>query len=147
MTRLTTLDFNKLTPYAVGFDKVIDDMFRYANHQASSNGYPPYNIIKNDNEFQIAIALAGVKQEDLDINVAEGVLNVSHNPPEIDEEKQNFPGSYVHRGIAQRKFSRNFTLSDDVVVQSAKFENGMLCISLERIIPEEKKPRKITIKS
>jgi|TARA_R110000744_G_scaffold24664_2_gene61668 molecular chaperone IbpA len=146
MTRLTTLDFNKLTPYAVGFDKVIDDMFRYSN-LAPSNGYPPYNIIKNDNEFQIEIALAGVKQEDLDINVAEGVLNVSHNPPEIDEEKQNFPGSYVHRGIAQRKFSRNFTLSDDVVVQDAKFENGMLYISLERIIPEEKKPRKITITS
>ena len=146
MTRLTTLDFNKLTPYAVGFDKVIDDMFRYSN-LAPSNGYPPYNIIKNDNEFQIEIALAGVKQEDLDINVAEGVLNVSHNPPEIDEEKQNFPGSYVHRGIAQRKFSRNFTLSDDVVVQDAKFENGMLYISLERIIPEEKKPRKIIINS
>jgi molecular chaperone IbpA len=160
MTRLTTLDFNsykealskdfnKLTPYAVGFDRIIDDMFRYANSPGGpgNTGYPPYNIIQNDNEFQIEIALAGVKQEDLDINVAEGVLNVSHNPPEIDEEKQNFPGSYVHRGIAQRKFSRNFTLSDDVVVQDAKFENGMLYISLERIIPEEKKPRKITITS
>jgi molecular chaperone IbpA len=145
MTRLTTLDFNKLTPYAVGFDKVIDDMFRYANHQSTSTGYPPYNIVQDGNEYQIEIALAGVKEQDLNIEVAEGILTVSHNPPEVDEK--NFPGSFLHRGIAQRKFSRNFTLQDDVIVQDAKFENGMLYISLERIIPEEKKPRKIIINS
>ena len=53
MTRLTTLDFNKLTPYAVGFDRIIDDMFRYVDHQTNSTGYPPYNIVRNDNQFQI----------------------------------------------------------------------------------------------
>ena len=67
MTRLTSLDINKLTPYAVGFDSVFDNLFNYMDHQASSTGYPPYNIVKDGNNFQIEIALAGVKLADLDI--------------------------------------------------------------------------------
>ena len=67
MTRLTTLDINKLTPYAVGFDRVFDNMFNYIEHQTSSTGYPPYNIVKNDEKFQIEIALAGVRKEDLSL--------------------------------------------------------------------------------
>ena len=148
MTRLTSLDFNKLTPYAVGFDRIIDDMFRYSNHQATNSGYPPYNIIKhgtNGETIQIEMALAGVKQEDLDIEIAEGVLTISYDPPEFDEE--NFQGEFIHKGIAQRKFLRKFTLADDIVVQGAQFKDGMLYMNLERIIPEEKKPRKIAIKN
>ena len=141
MTRLTSLDINKLTPYAVGFDRVFDDMFRYVEHNQNSTGYPPYNIVKEDNHFKIEMALAGVKLADLDIEVAEGVLTISHNP-EVDYKDES---RFVHRGIAQRKFQRNFTLADDVVVNGAKLENGMLYISLERIIPEEKQPRKIAI--
>jgi len=140
MTRLTSLDINKLTPYAVGFDRVFDNMHRYLEHQASSTGYPPYNIVKDGNHFQIEIALAGVKMEDLDIEVAEGVLTITHEPQGEDEKV-----AFVHRGIAQRKFKRNFTLADDVVVNGARLENGMLYIALERIIPEEKQPRKIAI--
>ena len=67
MTRLTTLDINKLTPYAVGFDRVFDDMFKYIEHNTSSTGYPPYNIIRDGEKFQIEIALAGVKKEDVTI--------------------------------------------------------------------------------
>lgn len=141
MTRLTTLDINKLTPYAVGFDRVFDNMHRYLEHQASSTGYPPYNIVKDGNHFQIEIALAGVKMEDLDIEVAEGVLTITHDPQTEENTEQRF----IHRGIAARKFKRNFTLADDVVVNGARLENGMLYIALERIIPEEKQPRKIAI--
>jgi molecular chaperone IbpA len=141
MTRLTTLDINKLTPYAVGFDRVFDNMHRYLEHQASSTGYPPYNIVKDGNHFQIEIALAGVKLEDLDIEVAEGVLTISHDPQTEEATEQRF----IHRGIAARKFKRNFTLADDVVVNGARLENGMLYIALERIVPEEKQPRKIAI--
>ena len=133
MTRLTTLDINKLTPYAVGFDRVFDHMNRYMEHQSQSTGYPPYNIVKEGNHFQIEIALAGVKMEDLDVEVAEGVLTVTHDPKTAETEEQRF----VHRGIAARKFHRNFTLADDVVVNGARLENGMLYISLERIIPED----------
>ncbi len=141
MTRLTSLDINKLTPYAVGFDRVFDNMARYMEHQSQSTGYPPYNIVKDGNNFQIEIALAGVKLADLDIEVAEGVMTISHDP-QLDEQDTN---RFVHRGISKRKFKRSFTLAEDVVVNGAKLENGMLYIALERIIPEEKKPRKIAI--
>ena len=143
MTRLTSLDINKLTPYAVGFDSVFDNLFNYMDHQASSTGYPPYNIIKNGDKFQIEIALAGVKMEDLDIEVAENVMTISHNPEDVEDENY---GEILHRGISRRKFTRKFTLNDDIVVQDAKLDNAMLYIELERIVPEEKKPPKITIK-
>ncbi len=144
MTRLTTLDINKLTPYAVGFDKVFEDMFRYIDHNTSSTGYPPYNIIKDGEKFQIEIALAGVAKEDLTMTVAEGVLTIEHNPK--DGEVDGTSWQWLHKCIAQRSFKRNFTLSDDVVVQGSRMENGMLYIELERIIPEEKKPKTIEIK-
>ena len=143
MNRLTTLDINKLTPYAVGFDRVFDDMFKYIEHNTSSTGYHPYNIIRDGEKFQIEIALAGVKKEDVTITVAEGVLTIEHNP-EGDVETGTW--DWIHKGIAQRSFKRNFTLSDDIVVQGSRMENGMLYIELERIIPEEKKPKTIAIK-
>tara|TARA_B100001778_G_C18601620_1_gene637514 strand:+ start:125 stop:562 length:438 start_codon:yes stop_codon:yes gene_type:complete len=145
MNRLTTLDINKLTPYAVGFDRVFDNMFNYIEHQTSSTGgYPPYNIVRNGEKFQIEIALAGVKKEDLTITVAEGVLTIEHDTKDGDVESNSF--EWLHKGIAQRKFKRNFTLSDDIVVQGSRMENGMLYIELERIVPEEKKPKTIAIK-
>jgi molecular chaperone IbpA len=143
MNRLTTLDLNKLTPYAVGFDKVFDDMFRYVEHNTNSTGYPPYNIVRDGDKFQIEIALAGIAKEDLEITVAEGVLTIEHNP-EGEVEPKGW--EWLHKGISQRKFKRNFTLSDDVVVNGSRMENGMLYVELERIIPEEKKPRTIEIK-
>ena len=142
MTRLTSLDINKLTPYAVGFDTVFHNMQRYIENNQNSTGYPPYNIVKDGNNFQIEIALAGVKLADLDIETADGIMTISHNP-QLDEEDVS---RFVHRGIAQRKFKRSFTLAEDVVVNGAKLENGMLYIALERIIPEEKMPKKIEVK-
>ena len=144
MNRLTTLDINKLTPYAVGFDRVFDDMFKYIEHNTSSTGYPPYNIIRDGEKFQIEIALAGVKKEDVTITVAEGVLTIEHKP--AGEEDLGNSWDWIHKGIAQRSFKRNFTLNDDIVVQGSRMENGMLYIELERIIPEEKKPKTIAIK-
>ncbi len=144
MNRLTTLDINKLTPYAVGFDRVFDNMFNYIEHnQNSTGGYPPYNIVKDGEKFQIEIALAGVAKEDLTITVAEGVLTIEHKP---DGEVEPKGWEWLHKGIAQRSFKRNFTLTDDIVVQGSRMENGMLYIELERIIPEEKKPKTIAIK-
>lgn len=142
MTRLSTIDLNKLTPYAVGFDKVFDDMFRYVDHTTNSTGYPPYNIRKDDNKFQIEIALAGVQIDDVSITTENGRLTIEHNPQEVEDESVK----WLHKGIAQRKFKRHFTLADDVVVNGAQMENGMLYIELERIIPEEKKPKTIEIK-
>ena len=139
MKTLTTLDLQKIAPYAVGFDRIISDMFQYADNNVASTGYPPYNIRKID-KFQIEIALAGVTKEDLEINLEDGQLTISHDPEETQVDVE-----YLHRGIAQRKFKRTWTLSDDVIVKGAQMENGMLYVELERIVPDEKKPRTIKI--
>ena len=142
---MTNQDFYKFTtealkPFGVGLDEMATRLQQVAMNANKTFPYPPYNIVKDGNSFQIEIALAGVKMEDLDIEVAEGVLTITHEPQGEDEKV-----GFVHRGIAQRKFKRNFTLADDVVVNGARLENGMLYIALERIIPEEKQPRKIAI--
>ena len=141
MKTLTTLDLQKIAPYAVGFDRIISDMFQYADNNVASTGYPPYNIRKEGDKFQIEIALAGVTKEDLEINLEDGKLTISHDPEETQVDVE-----YLHKGIAQRKFRRVWTLSDDVVVNGAQMENGMLYVELERIVPEEKKARSIKIK-
>ena len=134
-------NFNQLTPYAVGFDRVFDQLQNYAEHNATSTGFPPYNIRKGgDYNFVIEMALAGFSKDDIEIEVAEGLLTVRS----IKESDENDNPQY--RGISYRKFNRKFTLADDIVVNDASLENGMLEITLERIVPDAKKPRKITIK-
>ena len=134
-------NFNQLTPYAVGFDRVFDQLNTYVANNATSSGFPPYNIRKGgDYTYAIEMALAGFSKDDIEIEVAEGLLAVRS----VKENDEN--DSDIYRGISYRKFNRKFTLADDVVVNDASLENGMLKIDLERIVPEEKKPRKITIK-
>jgi molecular chaperone IbpA len=139
---LRTLDLSKLTPHSVGFDKLFNNMFQYVDHQTANAGYPPYNILRDGDYFTIEIALAGVRLEDLDIELKENILTISHVPT---EEEPSETLQWIHKGIAQRKFTRHFTLADDVVVLGANMVNGMLYVDLQRIVPEEKKPRKITI--
>ena len=135
-------NFNQLTPYAVGFDRMFDQLNRYADNSITSTGFPPYNIHKGgDNTYQIEMALAGFSKDDIEVEIADGTLSVRSDKKE--DEKDEFT---YHRGISFRKFNRKFTLSDDIVVNGAKLENGMLTIDLERIIPEEKKPRLIEVK-
>jgi len=141
VTKLSLFDnFNQLTPYAVGFDRVFDQLQNYASHNATSSGFPPYNIRK-EGEFSYVIdmALAGFSKNDIEVEVADGLLTV-RSIKENDEDDSN-----IYRGISYRKFNRKFTLADEIVVKDASLENGMLVISLERVVPEEKKPRKIKI--
>ena len=134
-------NFNKLTPYAVGFDRVFDTLNRYAGSEVQSTGLPPYNIRKEgEYNYVIEMALAGFGKEDIQVEVAESTLSirsVKENPK--DDATQ-------YRGISYRRFERKFTLADDLVVNSANLENGMLYIDLERVVPEEKKPRLIEVK-
>ena len=140
-------DRNTLTPYAVGFDRVFDRLNDYAMHQATSTGFPPYNIRKDsDTNFTIELALAGLTRDEIEVEVAEGVLTVRTTNTTEETEGSKLLPEFLHRGISFRKFSRKWTLADDIVVQDAKMENGMLLIELERVIPEEKKPRLLTIK-
>ena len=151
MTNLSTLrnalqafDYNHMTPYAVGFDRTFDRLFDYVTHQAESTGYPPYNIQKTeDYKFEIEMALAGFDKKDIEIEVAEGVVTVKS----LKDKDTNTTHDYtLYKGISQRNFTRKFTLADDIVVKGAELKNGMLTITLERIVPEEKKPQLITVK-
>ena len=139
---LSLLDnFNQITPYAVGFDRIFDNLSRYVDNNVTSTGFPPYNIRKEgDYNYTIEMALAGFGKKDIEVEVAEGTLSVRSVKENSEDD------STVYRGISYRKFDRKFTLADDIVVNGAKLENGMLSLELERVVPEEKKPRLITVK-
>ena len=134
-------NFNKLTPYAVGYDRIFDHLSRYVDNNTTSTGFPPYNIRKEgDYNYTIEMALAGFGKKDIEVEVTEGTLSVRSVKENAEDD------STVYRGISYRKFDRKFTVADDVVVNGASLENGMLTIDLERVVPEEKKPRLITVK-
>ena len=144
-TNLSLFDnFNQLTPYAVGFERQFNRLNDYITHQHQSTGFPPYNIQKTEDfKFEIEMALAGFDKKDIEIEVAEGVLTVKS----IKDKDKGATDEYtLYKGISQRTFRRKFTLADDIIVNGAKLENGMLTIELERIVPEEKKPKMITVK-
>jgi molecular chaperone IbpA len=129
-----------LSPYArstIGFDHLFSVLQQDAE---AATGYPPYNIERSDEtHYRITVAVAGFCDKDLDVEVHDGVLTVAGKTEE--QEDQN----YLYRGIAGRQFTRRFQLAEHVEVRSARLENGLLHIDLERLIPEEKKPRRITI--
>ena len=133
-------NFNQLTPYAVGYDRIFEQLQRYAANNVQSTGFPPYNIRKEgDYNFIIEMALAGFGKKDIEVEVADGTLSIRSVKENSEDD------STVYRGISYRKFERRFTLADDILVKNAKLENGMLNLELERVIPEEKKPKLITI--
>ena len=137
-------DRNLLTPYAVGFDRVFDRLNTYVANQnhMTPTGFPPYNIRRDgDYNYVIEMALAGMSKDDLEVQVADQTLTVRSK-----EKKAEEGGELLHRGISYRQFSRSWTLADEVVVNDAKMENGMLLIHLEHVVPEEKKPRTVKIK-
>ena len=136
--------FNRsaLDPHFVGFDSLFDRLNSHYHLHTTAN-FPPYNIRKlEENKWQVEIALAGYDKKDLEIKSVEGNLVVKtkdSNDSSVDEQ-------LIHRGISQRKFTRTFAMADDSVVNRAKMDNGMLYIEIERIVPEEKKPKIIEIK-
>ena len=134
-------NFNQLTPYAVGFDRVFDQLNSYVQHNQTSTGFPPYNIRKEgDYNYVIELALAGFGKDDIEVEVADGTLSVRSVKENSEDD------STQYRGISYRRFERKFTMADDIVVNGAKLENGMLTVELERVVPEEKKPRLIKVK-
>lgn len=133
------LDHSPFFRTTVGFDRLLDLL-----DQADGNaqGYPPYNIERSDeNHYAVTIAVAGFAEKDLGIEVADGVLTVQGKRETGADAKPAF----LHQGIAGRAFERQFQLAEHVEVRGARLENGLLHIALERVVPEEKKPRKIVI--
>ena len=134
--------FNLLnSPLFVGFERIHDRMNQF-NDTLSKNApsYPPYNIHKDDDQYIIEMAVAGFTEDDIDIEVQDDVLKVVGSASTSTNSS-----SYLHRGIANRGFTRNFNLAETIEVKSASLVNGMLQICLENIVPENKKPRKVNI--
>ena len=124
---------------SVGFDRLFDDLVQHTNQ---SGGYPPYNLISlGDDEYQIDLAVAGFKQDDLDIEIKDGLLTVTGNQNRVESDSVQF----LHRGIAARNFQRTFSLAEHVTVQQASMDNGILTISLKREIPESRRAKKIAL--
>ena len=138
---LTTFDRNKFIPYSIGFDNIFDRLFDI--DLESSNSYPPYNISKVDeNNYIIEMALAGFNKDDIEIELADSELTVRSKKREDSNKDVNL----IHQGISHRSFNRKFTLSEEILVKNAEMKNGMLIIKLEKFIPENKKPKLISIK-
>jgi molecular chaperone IbpA len=130
-------DYSPFFRSTVGFDRLIDMLVT-----ASDQGYPPYNIERSDeNNYRVSVAVAGFGEKDLTVDVKDRVLTIAGNR----EGEGAKPGAYLHQGIAGRAFERSFQLAEHVEVKGARLENGLLHVDLERIVPEEKKPRRIAI--
>ncbi|MBV9549535.1 MAG: Hsp20 family protein [Alphaproteobacteria bacterium] len=129
-------DYSPFFRTTVGFDRLLNLL----ETAEGTPGYPPYNIERSDeNHYRITVAVAGFAEKDLGVEVKDNVLTVTGKREESDKP------SYLHQGIAGRAFERQFQLAEHVVVGSARLENGLLHIDLERIVPEEKKARRIQI--
>ncbi len=131
-------DYSPFFRSTVGFDRLFDLVDQVSQQEVT---YPPYNIERTDeNHYRITLAVAGFAEKELNAELREGVLTVSGTRAE-ETDKQNF----LYRGIAGRSFERRFQLADHVEVRAAQLENGLLHIDLERVVPEEQKPRSIPI--
>lgn len=147
MTRtlsLRSLDIPSIHKFGIGFDTMIDELMRTHDLQ-STNTYPPYNVIKHDeNNFSIELAVAGFKEGDIVVVLEKNQLSVKGNKVKPISEGGTLTEYLVH-GISSRAFERNFTLAEYVTVAGAVTEAGILTINLERVVPDESKPRKIAI--
>ena len=132
-------DFDPFRNLTVGFDNIFDQLSALSHFETPN--YPPYNIKKVDKEnYQLEMALAGFSKDDIEVEAKENTLSVSAKSSDKDDD------SFVHRGIAQRAFKREWTLMEHLQVPDAKFKDGVLVVDMKLNLPEEKKPRTIKIK-
>lgn len=137
---MRNFDFAPLMRSTIGYDR-IEHLFHGLEQASHSDKFPPYNIIKNDQDnYQITMALSGFSEDDIEITVKEKTLNISGKSSESEEGVE-----YLHRGIAGRAFAQNFELADTIKVTGASMNNGLLQVNLHREIPEALKPRTIKI--
>ena len=139
MTILPTLALRSF----VGFDNLFNELETISTQK--QNSFPAHDILRiSEDEYEITLALSGFNKEDLSIDVHDGVLSIKGNGgSEVQDDKVQ----YLYKGIAKRSFEQKFRLEQYVDVKDAKLSNGLLTISLIREIPEERKPRQITLKS
>ncbi len=149
MTNRALSIFNQLRPVTVGFDNVFDHFERMIDdhnfNQMTATNFPPYNIVKTgEYTYDVELALAGFSKNDIDVEYKDNMLTVKSKEKDKSEAKD--ADGVLHRGISKRWFSKSFTIADDVEVKGAELKDGLLKISMERIIPEGKKARTIEVK-
>ena len=142
--------FNNLRPLTVGFDNVFDQLEYMMEDRFFEKGtvgnFPPYNIVKTgENTYDVELALAGFNKNDIEVEYKENQLTVKSKKQEKADETDP-DGNMIHRGISKRMFTRSFTIANDVEVKGAELKDGLLKVSLERIIPDHKKAKTIEIK-
>tara|TARA_B100001057_G_scaffold176699_1_gene177528 strand:+ start:831 stop:1280 length:450 start_codon:yes stop_codon:yes gene_type:complete len=149
MTNRAISIFNQLRPLSVGFDDVFDHFESMFNHQLDTinvSNYPPYNIVRTgEHKFNVELALAGFSKKDINVSVENGLLTIESVKDKDTKEVEDNDG-VLFKGISKRYFKKTFTLADDVEVKGAELKDGLLKISMEKIIPENKKLKTISIK-
>jgi molecular chaperone IbpA len=129
---MTNLSWQVYQPFNVGLDDIFNRLDAMSGHNTN---YPPYNLIKHDNaNYEIEIALAGFKANEIEVTTEQNILRVTSKVEKRDTER-----NYLHKGLSKRSFNNSWQLSEDVKVSSVDFEDGLLTISLEKIIPEHQK--------
>jgi molecular chaperone IbpA len=138
---LRALDIPAIHRFGIGFDSMLDELMRM-NAAQSNNNYPPYNVVQNsEDNFAIEIAVAGFTEGEISIELENRMLTITGNKiHDLDNPKE-----YLHRGISYRNFQREFILGEHVEVKNAEHNNGILTITCERLVPEDKKPKSIAI--
>jgi len=142
---LRTFDLPSIHKFGIGFDNMFDELMR-VNAQQSSTNYPPYDIVQiNDDEYMISLAVAGFGADNLSVTKDKKTLVIEgkHSRDTVDNEDAT--AKYLHKGISERSFRREFTLADHVEIGNAHLELGILSIHLKRKVPEEAKPKSIAI--
>lgn len=141
MNQLVRFDTSALNRALLGFDNLFSDVEqRFANQ--INNNYPPYNVIKkDDNSYELEIAVTGFQPEEVSVEIDQNQLVVKGEKTRVDDQTTQ----YLHRGLANRDFSRVWTLAEHMEVASGTIKNGVLRIALQRVIPEALKPRKLQI--
>ena len=141
--------FTGLKPFTVGFDDMFnhfDHMVDHLPHMTAANSYPPYDIVKTGSlTYDIQVALAGYSKKDISISFEDNILKIESVKSKDEKEVEDNEG-VLHRGIAKRNFSKGFTIADDVKILGAELKDGLLKVSLEKIVPDHKKARTINIK-
>ena len=145
--------FKQLKPLSIGFDHVFDHFERMLEEDeyfcSSIHGFPFYNIVKTgDYTYDIEIALAGYDKKDITVFYEDNLLRISSKKgdPDDSSDQERPKAGTIHKGIAKRYFSKVFTVANDVEIKGAELKNGLLKISMNQIIPEDKKGTKIEVK-
>ena len=146
MTKTLTLrsfDIPALHKFGIGFDNMFDDLMRVSTQQSTSN-YPPYNIVQiNEDEYMISLAVAGFGLDNLSVTKDKKFLIIEGK--EYQSDSENIVPNYLHKGISNRDFRREFQLADHVEISNAHLELGILSVHLKREVPEDAKPKTIAI--